>query len=197
MQDFKNENLWLMKGDCLERMREIPDNSVDAVICDPPYGTTACKWDSVIALHPMWTELRRVTKKNGAIVLFGSQPFTTTLIHSNIKEFKYTWVWNKRFGANFALAKHQPIKIHEDIIVFGNGTGRAEYNPQKVIRDAPIKLGKNVSKSGSSNLSNAKQEYNGKIYTDKNHESIVFFDTRAEGHVKSHPTQNQYPSWNT
>ena len=108
----------LMQGDCLERMKEIPDGSVDAVIADPPYGTTACKWDSVIPLEPMWEQLKRVIKPNGAIVLFGSQPFTSVLVMSNLKWFKYCWVWNKKQTGNPFLANRQPLKIHEDIIVF-------------------------------------------------------------------------------
>lgn len=185
--DYKSEDIWLMKGDCLERMKEIPDESVDMILCDLPYGTTACKWDSVIPFEPLWEQYYRVIKRNGAIVLTASQPFTTTLIASNIKNFKHSWVWNKRFAANFAVAKYQPLKIHEDIIVFSYGT--ANYYPQKTKRTEPIKLGKNVSKSGSSNLQTAKPEYNGKVYTDKNPESILFYDTRAEGQVKKHPTQ--------
>lgn len=177
----------LLLGDCLQRMTEIPDGSVDMVLCDPPYGTTACKWDSVIDLTAMWAELKRVCKTDAPIVLTSSQPFTTSLIHSNIKRFKHAWVWNKRFAANFAVAKYQPLKIHEDVCVFSFGT--ATYYPQKTQRDVPIKLGKNVAKSGSTNLQTAKEEYNGKVYTDKNPESIIFYDTRAEGQVKLHPTQ--------
>ena len=116
-----------------------------------------------------------------------SQPFTTTLIASNIGAFRHSWVWSKRFAANFAVAKYQPLKVHEDVVVFGYETVR--YIPQKTQRDTPIKLGKNVAKSGGSNLAHAKSEYNGKIYTDKNPESIIYYDTRAEGQVKSHPTQ--------
>ena len=126
-------------------------------------------------------------KPNGAIVLTASQPFTSALVMSNIKNFKHSWVWNKRFAANFAVAKYQPLKIHEDILVFSYGT--AKYYPQKTKRDVPIKLGKNVSKSGSANLAYAKEEYIGKVYTDKNPESILFYNTRAEGQVKFHPTQ--------
>ena len=89
-EDIKEDNLWLMKGDCLERMKEIPDGSVDLILTDPPYGITACKWDSVIPLEPMWIELKRIIKPNGAIVMFGSQPFTSVLVTSNLKMFKYT-----------------------------------------------------------------------------------------------------------
>jgi len=113
--------------DCIEGMKEIPDGSVDMVLTDPPYGTTACKWDSIIPLEPMWEQLKRVIKKNGAIVMTASQPFTTTLIASNMKMFKYCWVWEKNRGSNFGCVKFQPMKEHEDVVVFGKG--RTEYFP--------------------------------------------------------------------
>lgn len=119
----------LMKGDCLERMKEIPDNSVDMVLTDPPYGTTACKWDSVIPFEPMWEQLKRIIKPNGAIVLFGSQPFTSKLICSNIKMFKYEWIWEKDGGSNFATTKYQPMKEHENILVFSKS--KTNYYQQK------------------------------------------------------------------
>lgn len=108
----------LMLGDCLERMKEIPAGSVDLVLCDLPYGTTACKWDAVIPFEPLWAQYRRIAKKSAAIVLTASQPFTTLLIASNLKEFRYCWVWNKKITGNPFLAKRQPLKVHEDICVF-------------------------------------------------------------------------------
>jgi site-specific DNA-methyltransferase (adenine-specific) len=123
------ENLkMLYKGDCLQEMKQIPDGSVDMVMTDPPYGTTACKWDSIVPLEPMWEQLKRVIKPNGAIVMTASQPFTTTLIASNMKMFKYCWVWEKEQGTNQFLAKIQPMKKHEDVVVFGDG--KVLYNPQ-------------------------------------------------------------------
>lgn len=127
----------LMHGECLELMKQIPDQSVDMVLTDPPYGTTACKWDSVIPLEPMWAELKRIIKSNGVIVLFASQPFTTKLIHSNMEMFRYSWVWEKEQGVNFLSAKKQPMKVHEDIVIFytdlgGQRGAASEYNP---IRD--------------------------------------------------------------
>lgn len=118
----------LMQGDCLELMKTIPDGSVDMVLTDPPYGTTACKWDSVIPFEPMWAELKRIIKPNGAIVMTASQPFTTMLISSNMKMFRYCWVWEKTMASNFALAKKQPFKKHEDICVFYQK--QPTYNPQ-------------------------------------------------------------------
>jgi len=108
----------LIKGDCLEVMKDIPDKSIDAVITDMPYGMTACKWDSVIPLDKAWECIKRVRKERTPIVFFGSQPFTTTLISSNIKEFRYEWIWDKCRGANFATLKYAPFKEHENIIVF-------------------------------------------------------------------------------
>ena len=108
----------LMKGDCLEMMKEIPDGSVDLILTDPPYGTTACKWDSVIPFEPMWAELKRVIKPNGAIVLFGAEPFSSLLRCSNIKDFKYDWVWEKSKATGFLNSKRQPLRAHEIISVF-------------------------------------------------------------------------------
>ena len=118
----------LIQGDCLEKMKDIPDGSVDLVLTDPPYGTTACKWDSVIPFEPMWEQLKRITKKNGAIVLFGSQPFTSALVMSNPKMFRYEWVWNKKIPGNFANVKHCPLKYHENVLVFSEG--KHNYYPQ-------------------------------------------------------------------
>ena len=117
----------LYKGDCLEVMKLIPDGSIDAIITDPPYGTTACKWDSVIPFDLMWEQLNRIVKPNGAIVLFGSEPFSSALRMSNIKNYKYDWIWKKDAGSNFATVKFQPMKEHEIISVFNCKL----YNPIK------------------------------------------------------------------
>jgi site-specific DNA-methyltransferase (adenine-specific) len=118
----------LRLGDCLEVMQSIPDKSIDAIICDLPYGTTACKWDSVIPFEPLWAQYKRVIKSNGAIVLFGSQPFTTLLISSNMDMFKYCWVWEKSRKTGFLNAKKQPLRSTEDIVVFY--AKQPIYNPQ-------------------------------------------------------------------
>ena len=125
---FETEAGKLYHGDCLDVMATLPDGSVDAVITDPPYGTTACKWDSVIPFEPMWEQLKRVTKKNGAIVLFGSQPFTSALVMSNPKMFKYDWVWKKTKPQRHLMAKKMPLTIHEQILVFYKK--QPVYNPQ-------------------------------------------------------------------
>jgi DNA modification methylase len=119
----------LVHGDCLEKMKDLPDASIDLVLADPPYGTTACKWDSVIPFEPMWAELKRIKKLEAAVVLFGSEPFSSHLRMSNIKEFKYDWIWEKEQGANFMLCKYQPYKIHEIVSVFSKETHG--YYPQK------------------------------------------------------------------
>lgn len=119
----------LKYGDCIDCMKDIPDNSVHAIITDIPYGVSACKWDSVIDFKLMWNELNRIIKDNGAIVLFASQPFTTSLIYSNMKKFKYCWVWEKNFSTNFLHAKRQPLRKTEDIVVFHNGA--SYYYPIK------------------------------------------------------------------
>lgn len=119
----------LLLGDCLEKMKEIPNGSVDMVMCDLPYGTTACKWDSVIPLELLWAHYRRVCKRNAAVVLTASQPFTSALVMSNTEHFKYEWIWQKDGGSNFATVKYQPMKEHESVLVFG--CGRLIYNQQK------------------------------------------------------------------
>lgn len=108
----------LLHGDCLELMKNIPDKSIDLVLTDPPYGTTACKWDFVIPFEPMWKELKRIRKDNAAICLFGSEPFSSHLRMSNIIEFKYDWIWHKSKPSGIAIAKYQPMRNHEIISIF-------------------------------------------------------------------------------
>ena len=119
----------LRKGDCLELMKDIPDKSIELILCDLPYGTTACKWDIVIPFDKLWEQYNRIIKDNGTIVLFGSEPFTAELIHSNIKNFKYEWIWEKQKASNFMGAKYQPLKYHENICVFSKSTHN--YYPQR------------------------------------------------------------------
>jgi len=183
MMDYKDENIWLMQGDCLERMKEIPDGSVDMVLTDPPYGTTACKWDSIIPLEPMWEQLKRVIKPNGAIVMTASQPFTTTLIASNMKMFKYCWVWDKKKGGSPLLSKVQPIRVTEDVVVFGKG--RVTYNPVMVERDKPKSRGKNKG-TVSETTGNAFTE--DKVYTHKYPKNILEVSNACQT-GKVHPTQ--------
>ena len=118
---------YIKQGDCLELMKEIPDGSVDMILCDLPYGTTRNKWDSVIPFEPLWKQYKRIVKKNGAIVLFGSEPFATQLRHSNLKMFKYDWIWKKPHTGQLN-AKRMPLKNVETISLFSQG--RSTYNPQ-------------------------------------------------------------------
>ena len=124
-------NIQLYQGDCLEVMKNIPDKSVDLVLTDPPYGTTACKWDSVIPLEPMWKELKRITKDNAAIVMTAVDPFTCILGSSNIKDLKYKWIWNKTRATGHLNAKKMPMKNIEDILVFYSH--QPTYNPQGLV----------------------------------------------------------------
>lgn len=173
----------LRLGDCLDIMPTIPDGSVDMVLCDLPYGTTACKWDSVIPFEPLWREYRRICKPNAAIVLTASQPFTTALIASNIKHFRYCWVWDKKIPSGMSYARFQPMRQHEDVIVFCHG--RTPYNAQMMKRDRPIKEG---GKKGSESAPIANfNSMGGKIYDTKNPTTIVAFDKVRMGSV--HPTQ--------
>lgn len=117
-----------LQGDCLELMKDVPCGSVDMILCDLPYGTTACKWDTIIPFAPLWEQYKRIIKPNGAIVLTASQPFTSALVMSNISNFKYSWIWDKSSVSNPQLAKHQPLKSHEEIHVFSYHTHN--YYPQ-------------------------------------------------------------------
>lgn len=172
------------QGDCLEVMREIPDKSVDMILCDLPYGTTACKWDTVIPFEPLWEQYERIIKKDGAIVLTSSQPFTTALINSNMSLFKYCWVWNKKKGVNIFNAKYQPMKIHEDICVFGKGT--IKYNPQMVKRDK-VKKSKNYG-TGEALGGDKSPESKTYTYTHTYPKSILEFSNAVQK-GKVHPTQ--------
>ena len=123
-----DEDFQLMHGDCLVEMANIPDGSVDKVLADLPYGTTACKWDSVIPFEPLWAHYRRVCKKNAAIVLTASQPFTSALVMSNPDWYRHEWVWIKNRGSNFANTVREPFKEHESVLVFS--LGKWTYNKQ-------------------------------------------------------------------
>jgi len=126
-------NIKLYNGDCMELMQDIPDKSIDAIICDLPYGTTACKWDTVIPFEPLWAQYKRIIKDNGAIVLTATNPFASALIQSNIDWFKYEWVWHKNMTSGFALSKKQPLRNHELVLVFYKK--QPTYNPIKEPRD--------------------------------------------------------------
>ena len=181
----------LMQGDCLERMREIPDGSVDMVLTDLPYGTTACKWDSIIPLEPMWEQLKRVIKPNGAIVMTAAQPFTTTLIASNIKMFKYCWVWEKSKVSGFTNAKNKPLNTYEDVVVFSKGacanksSNRMNYYPQDLIKIK--KTVSNSKRSGDSTIGNRPSRINDYVQEFTNYpKNIIKFPSESR---TIHPTQ--------
>jgi len=129
----------ITQGDCLELMKQIPDNSIDMVLCDLPYGTTKCKWDVIIPFDQLWKEYGRVTKENAAIVLTAAQPFTSVLIGSNLKDFRYTWVWEKSKATGYLNSKRMPLKAHEDVCVFYKKL--PTYNPQ-MWQSTPYNKGK-------------------------------------------------------
>ena len=190
-EDIKEDSSWLMKGDCLERMKEIPDDSVDLILTDPPYGTTACKWDSVIPLEPMWEQLKRIIKPNGAVVLFGSQPFTSVLVASNLKMFKYEWIWEKAVGSNFAVAKYQPLKEHENILVFCKG--KSNYYPIKEERKgsgkARLKNGYKSNGTSTEVYGGLQSNRKGKEYEDLKYPSSVQYFNNRDKDRGMHPTQ--------
>jgi site-specific DNA-methyltransferase (adenine-specific) len=187
-------------GDCLVEMDKIPDHSVDMILCDLPYGTTACKWDVIIPFEPLWEHYWRVLKKNGAAVLFGSQPFSSILISSEIKKFKYEWIWEKGRASGFVHAKNKPMKAHENILVFSQGTTihanqsscRMTYNPQMECGKPYKRLNTSTTKTG--NLahapSKANLDYVGTVVENSGTRyprSVQFFSHHNVGNF--HPTQ--------
>jgi DNA modification methylase len=176
----------LMQGDCLERMKEIESGSVDLILTDPPYGTTACKWDSIIPLEPMWEQLKRIIKPNGAIVMTASQPFTTTLIASNMKMFKYCWVWEKSRKTGFLNAKKQPLKITEDVCVFY--TKQPAYNPVMTTGHEPTRSG--AAKVASGGVYRDGLESKGcKNKTERYPINVIKVKSCHNGYGRIHPTQ--------
>ena len=178
----------LIQGDCLEKMKDIPDGSIDMILCDLPYGTTKCKWDDNNAIDGLWDNYNRIIKDRGAIVLFGSEPFSSYLRMSNIKNYKYDWVWDKHIPRGFQTAKYRPMNRHENIMVFGDGA--IKYYPIMILRDKPVKV-KNYSKKDKTS-SNDIGKYNDSsrefVYTHRNPDTIIegFWEANAG---KVHPTQ--------
>ena len=179
----------LWHGDCLELMKDIPDKSIDCIICDLPYGTTACKWDNIIPFEPLWERYNRIIKDNGAIVLFGSEPFSSKLRMSNLKMFKYDWVWKKTMASNFALCKKQPFKKHEMVSVFYKK--QPTYNPQMEVGEPYVdkrQSGKrNVSVGTSDGINRHPINNIGIRYPS----SVQEFSNGNNGNV--HPTQKPVP----
>ena len=179
----------LMNGDCLELMKQIPDGSVDMVLTDPPYGTIKNRWDSIIDFDLMWEQLKRVIKPNGVIALFGNEPFTSLLITSNLKGFKYRLDWNKKIPSGVGYAKYRPMQQTEDICIFTSNGEKSIYYPQMTKRDKPIKSGGNGVKADTCSTLvgiNTQKEYK-KTYEYKNPVTLVSFDKVRRGSL--HPTQ--------
>ena len=186
----------LYNGDCLEVMDKLIADGVvvDAIITDPPYGTTACKWDSIIPFDEMWLRLNKLIKPNGAIVLFGSEPFSSALRMSNIKNYKYDWVWRKkRFNSGFAHAKNKPLKKHENISVFSLGKTihksqskeRMEYNPQGLIKIEKQRR----NKSNTDTSFGKRPSHRNTVQEFTNYpQSVLEFDLEQKG-KPLHPTQ--------
>lgn len=186
----------IYKGDCLELMKYINDKSIDMILCDLPYGITSCKWDTPIDLEKLWGQYERIIKDNGAIVLTASQPFTTKLISSNLKLFKYCWVWEKdrSKATNFTHAKNSPLKVHEDICVFSKGSvahknnpKRMTYNPQGLVPYGKVVKGDNKGGKNNEHKMDRPSHKSQYIREFTNYPtSIIKFDTDF---IQIHPTQ--------
>ena len=182
-------NYVLHLGDCLEKMKELADGSVDMVLADPPYGTIAAKWDSVIPLDQMWHQLKRVTKRGGVIAMTCSQPFTTKLISSNMKMFKYCWIWDKKCASGFNYARFQPMRQHEDIAVFYDG--KAYFNSEGEKYDKPLTYSPASKDSESSRMTRTAAKGHRYTATHRKKYSILRFDKIKRGAI--HPTQKPVP----
>lgn len=185
----------LIHGDCLEAMKLIPDNSVDMCLTDPPYGTTSCKWDSVIPFEPMWKELKRIVKPNGAICLFGSEPFSSALRMSNIKMFKYDWIWHKSRPSGIAQAKYMPMKSHEIVSVFASR--KTVFYPIKEARqyngkDSARKEWKTWNSNSNHGLKNTDKKMISKLSSPKTVQFFKSISNFPKGNCK-HPTQKPVP----
>jgi len=173
-------------GDCLELMKDIPSGSIDAIITDPPFGTTACKWDTVIPFDLMWEQLNRIIKPNGAIVLFGSEPFSSFLRCSNIKNFKYSWVWDKVTARGHLVAKYRPLQQTEDIIVFGN----IKHNYYPIMIDRPKDKWKTSKEFKKTDIINSNGISTYKIYKTWFPKNLIqFSNANASNNEPLHPTQ--------
>lgn len=177
----------LYKGDCLEVMKRIPDKSIDMILCDLPYGTTACKWDTVIPFEPLWEAYERIIKDDGSIVLFGSEPFSSKLRMSNLEMYKYDWIWDKKTGLGFLDSKYRPLKQHEIISVFSNGgVSNGSKIQMKYYPQGLIKTTKKNSNS-KSNILNSEPKQRKELNTEyTNYPKTIITFSRVSG---LHPTQ--------
>lgn len=181
-----NPTTLLLHGDCLELLPCITDASVALVLTDPPYGTTACKWDSVIPFEPMWKQVWRVLKPNGAAVFTASQPFTSALVMSQAKHFKYDWSWTKTTPSGHLNAKKMPLRSHEDILVFA--LGKTRYLPQKT-QGHPRKVAKNVDRSQKLSACYGSQKSITNYDSTERYPRSSFTTSTDRQKVRLHPTQ--------
>lgn len=178
----------LKHGDCLERMKEIPDGAVDMILCDLPYGTTDCKWDSIIPFAPLWEQYNRVAKQNAPVVLFSAQPFTTKLIHSNLKHFRYCWYWKKNNVTGFSYARYQPMRCMEDICVFYRKMPR--YDPQGLVKlNAPKQRKKKTTKTDNVYRMDTLSKPYEQRYTNYPKHLLEFANEAVSNKNRYHPTQ--------
>ena len=170
-------------GDCLEVMPEIPDKSIDMILCDLPYGTTACSWDTIIPFEPLWEQYKRIIKDNGAIVLTASQPFTSALVMSNPDMFKYDWIWYKALGSGFLNANKMPMRNHESILVFYKKP--PTYNPQKTT--GKMRMKGSVKGSGTENYG----KHHGQTSINDSYfpQSVIDITNGDRTKENEHPTQ--------
>ena len=179
---------FLLNGDCLELMNDIPENSVDLILCDLPYGATDCKWDSIIPFEPLWEHYHRIAKDNGAIVLFSAQPFTTKLIHSNLKHYRYNWYWKKNNTTGFTFAKYQPMRCIEDICVFYKKMPK--YNPQGLVKlEHTKKRKKRESTKDTVYKSSPLCKEHEQKYTNYPKHLLEFANEATSNRKRYHPTQ--------
>lgn len=176
-----------MQGDCLKLMESIPDKSVDMILCDLPYGMTNCKWDTIIPFEPLWEQYQRIIKTDGAIVLFSAQPFTTKLIHSNLKNFRYCWYWKKSNVTGFTFARYQPMRQIEDICVFYKKHGT--YNPQGLQLLSTPETRKRAEKDDSVYKSSTLTKEHVQKYTNYPKHILEFPNEAASNINRFHPTQ--------
>lgn len=186
---MKSESEFIL-GDCLKKMKNIDENSIDFIFCDPPFNQNyRFDWDKMIPLTPMWDNFKRILKEDGVVAMTGQQPFTSHLVNSNLEWFRYEWIWDKQFPRGMHRAKQQPMRKHENIIIFSKNY-KHNYYPIKVPRDKPVKV-KNDTKNNKGSIGGYKNN-DGKVfvYTDKNPTSIIIgcFEGNR-GVTRYHPTQ--------
>lgn len=195
---LETSNGVLYKGDCLEVMKDIPDNSIDLILCDLPYGTTSCQWDSIIDIDKLWIQYKRIIKSKSVVVLFGSQPFTSSLVVSNMEWFKYQWVWKKNRATGHVHAKNKPMKLHEDICIFSNGVtlhegqsiNRMPYYPQDLIELPEGTKRRTRNDSGDNAVMSVRKSHKETICSHTNYPtSIIEFSVDVNNGKRFHPTQ--------